>query len=232
MLSDPTTRVTVLSANPDSFFFKANILIDQEGRARIADFGLLTTTICSATSSSSAGAGTRRWMSPELLDPNLFGSEDNGPTKGSDCYALGMVIFEVVSGQVPFSVYGDGFVLLKVIEGEHPGRPQGPEGVWFTDELWEMLKLCWSHQPKNRPTIGVVLEHLERASTTWQPLPPRAGGDVVTVAGSESYSTATRPCMFPYFVQDLLLTFNQSLQQIRQSRSSSTISQRITSRRM
>jgi len=152
-------------------------------------------------------------MSPELLDPTLFGSEDSGPTKGSDCYALGVVIFEVVSGEVPFSMYGDGFVLLKVIEGERPGRPQGAEGAWFTDELWEMLELCWSRQPKNRPTIEVVLEHLERASTTWQPLPPRTDDDVVTVTltGGESYSTMSRPCMFPHFVQDLLLTFNQSL---------------------
>jgi len=37
-------------------------------------------------------------MSPELLDPERFGmpkSEDNRPTKLSDCYAIGMVIYEV-----------------------------------------------------------------------------------------------------------------------------------------
>ena len=37
-------------------------------------------------------------MSPELLDPDGFGipeSEDNRPTRQSDCYALGMVIYEV-----------------------------------------------------------------------------------------------------------------------------------------
>jgi len=37
-------------------------------------------------------------MSPELLDPERFGmpeSEDNRPTRESDCYALGMVIYEV-----------------------------------------------------------------------------------------------------------------------------------------
>ena len=42
--------------------------------------------------------GTYRWMSPELLDPDRFGmpqSEENRPTKLSDCYALGMVIYEV-----------------------------------------------------------------------------------------------------------------------------------------
>jgi len=42
--------------------------------------------------------GTYWWMSPELLDPERFGMpepEDNRPTKQSDCYALGMVIYEV-----------------------------------------------------------------------------------------------------------------------------------------
>jgi hypothetical protein len=37
-------------------------------------------------------------MSPELLHPEMFGvpqSEDNKPTRQSDCYALGMVIYEV-----------------------------------------------------------------------------------------------------------------------------------------
>ena len=37
-------------------------------------------------------------MSPELLDPERFGipeSEDTRPTRQSDCYALGMVVYEV-----------------------------------------------------------------------------------------------------------------------------------------
>jgi len=34
-------------------------------------------------------------MSPELLDPERFGSSDDRPTKQSDCYALGMVVYEV-----------------------------------------------------------------------------------------------------------------------------------------
>ena len=39
--------------------------------------------------------GTSRWMSPELLVPEQFGIEDDRPTRQSDCYALGMVIYEV-----------------------------------------------------------------------------------------------------------------------------------------
>ena len=38
---------------------------------------------------------TIRWTSPELLDPERFGSEGDRPTRGSDCYAFGMVIYEV-----------------------------------------------------------------------------------------------------------------------------------------
>ena len=36
-----------------------------------------------------------RWMSPELLDPERFGSCDGRPTKQSDCYALGTAVYEV-----------------------------------------------------------------------------------------------------------------------------------------
>jgi len=96
-----------------TLFTKANILVNKERRACIADFGLSTITgiatraaagvsraslISNDTLMSFTGGGTRRWMSPELLDPERFGmpeSEGNRPTRQSDCYALGMVIYEV-----------------------------------------------------------------------------------------------------------------------------------------
>jgi serine/threonine protein kinase len=57
-----------------------------------------TSLISNDTLMSFTSGGTRRWMSPELLDPELFGipkSEGDRPTRQSDCYALGMVIYEV-----------------------------------------------------------------------------------------------------------------------------------------
>ena len=158
-----------------ALFIKLNILIDQDGRARLADFGLLIIVSDSTyhtSSSTPKSAGTTRWMSPELLDPVRFGREDGRATKESDCYALGMVILEVLSGKPPFSGDGGFIVMRKVIEGERPGRPEGKEKVWFTDELWEILEQCWLPQPERRPAIDAVLECLERGSTVWQPLPP------------------------------------------------------------
>ena len=98
-------------------------------------------------------------MSPELIAPQRFGLEKSRPTKSSDCYALGMVIYETISRHPPFHTSTDLTVFLKVLEGEHPIREVG-----FKDSLWEMLVLCWTPQPDARPSIGDVLHCLERVS--------------------------------------------------------------------
>ena len=93
---------------------KANILINRDKRACIADFGLVTITgviprvaardsqtslVSDESLMSFTSGGTYRWMSPELLDPEWFEipqSEDGvRPTIQSDCYAFGMVVYEV-----------------------------------------------------------------------------------------------------------------------------------------
>ena len=177
-----------------ALFIKLNILIDQDGRARLADFGLLIIVSDSTyhtSSSTPKSAGTTRWMSPELLDPVRFGREDGRATKDSDCYALGMVILEVLSGKPPFSGDGGLVVMRKVIEGERPGRPEGKEEVWFTDDLWEILEQCWLPQPERRPAIEAVLECLERGSTVWQPLPPDSDDHAQSDSGDQSDFTSS-----------------------------------------
>ena len=76
---------------------QANILVDSIGVARVADFGLMTMTDLSTLVLSETvvfSGGTLSWMSPELLDPPRF-SSDGCPTRESDCYALGLVVYEV-----------------------------------------------------------------------------------------------------------------------------------------
>ena len=141
---------------------KANILIDETYHARLADFGLLTiiseTTNLAVPSSSFRDGGTCRWMSPELVDEFGVGRR----TEHSDCYAFGMVIYEVLSGELPFSSYADLVVILKVAAGRRPERPQGLEGMWFTDDIWSVLEHCWDPVPGNRPSIPEVLRSLKK----------------------------------------------------------------------
>jgi len=166
---------------------KANVLVDETGRALLTDFGLLTiisdpTNLLS--SSSYTQGGTARWMSPERIAPQKFGCKDGRPTKPSDCYALGMVVYEAISGNLPFHKCTDIAVFMKVVEGEHP-----PRGPGFTKSLWEMLELCWTAQPNNRPSIEEVLQCLEMASTLSEPHSP--GADDAIDDGGDSWDPTT-----------------------------------------
>jgi len=173
-------QMLIVAPPPNVLFIiiKANILIDKDRHARLADFGLLTVTSDSTdftASNSHVTGGTTRWMSPEILNPDMFGLKDSRPTKESDCYALGMVVLEVLSGRPPFTPDKDFIVMRKVIDGERPRRPEGSEGAWFTDDLWGMLELCWATLPEGRPSTEVVFECLERVSETWEASFKRVG---------------------------------------------------------
>jgi len=199
--------ILVLNSTPPSktLFIKLNILIDQDGCARLADFGLLMIVSDSTyhtSSSTPKSGGTTRWTGPELLYPDQFGGGDGRMTKESDCYALGMVILEVLSGKPPFPGDSNLIVITKVINGERPEKPQGREEVWFTDDLWEILEQCWLPQPERRPAIDAVLQCLERDSMAWQPLPPDSDDHVQSDSHDQSDFTSSHdssigPSAFP-----------------------------------
>lgn len=70
--------------------------MNSDFRAVLADFGLVSLLVASAlTTMATTGVGTVRWMAPELLVPEEYGFEHSHPSKESDVYAFGMVIYEV-----------------------------------------------------------------------------------------------------------------------------------------
>jgi len=171
---------------------QANVLVDETGRALLTDFGLLTiisdpTNLLS--SSSYTQGGTARWMSPERIAPQKFGCKDGRPTKPSDCYALGMVVYETISGNVPFHKCSDIAVFMKVVEGERPPRgPRFRKSLWGKS-LWGVLELCWTAQPNDRPSIEDVLWHLELASNLPE-LPFPAVDEAMDGGGDDRDQTA------------------------------------------
>ena len=173
---------------------KDSILVDQTGRACLADFGLLRIASDGTkmtTSDSFLRGGTYRWMSPELFYPEKFGLKDSRQTRQSDCYALGMVVYEVLSGREPFFRHHKYTAIAKILEGERPGRPGGEEGVWFADDLWSTLERCWEASPSGRPSVEDVLQCLEHVSMSWTPPFHTAAGSPTTnlLAGNSESST-------------------------------------------
>lgn len=142
-----------------SWFLKTNILIDEAGNTRLADSGLLKIVSDPANllpSSSHVQAGAIRWMSPELIFPQRFGLEKSRPTKYSDCYALGMVIYETLSGNLPFYEHANVIVLVKLMGDERPTRE-----AMFPEHVWNMLERCWRSKPSDRPSVWGVLQCLQ-----------------------------------------------------------------------
>jgi serine/threonine protein kinase len=146
---------------------KANILIDQSGHARLADFGLLT-IITDPTnpfaSSSYTQGGTARWMSPELIDPQRFGLKGSRPTRSSDCYALGMVIYETISGNLPFHEHTDLTVFVKVLEGR-ASSPRGEVQGGPVEDARTVLGVS-TEQPSDHRKCSPVFGATERNPAT------------------------------------------------------------------
>ena len=169
---------------------KTNILIDNNSRAQLAEFSLSMITADQLTDKSSPASGGKfRWMSPELLHPESFGLNESRRTKESDCYALGMVIYEVLSGQMPFAKYHDVRAMSKVLEGERPRRPQGERGKLFTNNIWGMLELCWKPQPRDRISASAVLLRLEEHPPLLMPS-PNVDGDAETDSDEQQESSS------------------------------------------
>jgi len=72
-----------------------NIMVDREGNVRIMDFGIARMMKDSALTEEGAIIGTPDYMSPEQVD----GKEAD---QRADLYSLGVIIFEMVTGRVPF----------------------------------------------------------------------------------------------------------------------------------
>ena len=111
-------------------------------------------------------------MSPELFDPERLGLKNSHRTESSDCYPLGMVVYEVLSRRVPFHRYVKFVVPGKVVGGKRPERPVGTEGQWFTDgveDIGTLLDTPARETPGNRGRTPVSGENFGVSDAAFPP---------------------------------------------------------------
>jgi len=156
-----------------------NVLVDDEGHPRVMDFGLsydlgeptLDTT-------SMMFCGNVRWLAPERLDPEHFGlSSSASRSTASDVYALGMLIYEVFSGKIPFFETKYNVPLVgRIKDGERPSHPGDLARPGLSDDLWIFVCKCWEGKWSDRPDAKELEVVVQRACWDLNARRPRERG--------------------------------------------------------
>jgi serine/threonine protein kinase/Tfp pilus assembly protein PilF len=146
-----------------------NVMIDREGNARIMDFGIARSLAAKGMTGAGVIIGTPEYMSPEQVD----GKEAD---QRSDIYSLGIILFEMLTGRLPF----EGDTPLSVAVKQKSERPPDPKNLnaQIPDELGRIILKCLEKPKEKRyHSAEVVMTDLARIEkgfpTTSQPLPIR-----------------------------------------------------------
>jgi serine/threonine protein kinase len=135
----------------------SNILIDERGQAHLTDFGLARLVKAGeSTMSAEVMLGTPHYISPEQAQ----GGIDLGP--GTDVYSLGIVLYEMVTGQVPFA----GETSYAIIHHHIYMPPPAPRSINpnISPEVERVLLRALAKNPEERyATPGELIEDYRRA---------------------------------------------------------------------
>ncbi|CAE6439704.1 unnamed protein product [Rhizoctonia solani] len=130
-----------------------NILVSVDGHAKLAGFGnsVLREIASHYTDGKDFATLSMRWIAPEVLQGTATKNE------AVDVYALGLTILEILTGKIPFINDSDQEVIIKILNYIIPSRPRELDSQ---DELWGLLKQCWSSNPSSRPSAAEIHSRL------------------------------------------------------------------------
>ena len=133
----------------------ANVLLDGEGRARIADFGLSKLE----TGLSTLGQRTKdlQWMAPEVL----MSLDNRAFTKAADVYSFGVVVWEILTGKAPYAGKKLSEISKKITSYEHEEIPMD-----MPEHYQQLLRNCWRKDRWSRPTMSDIVLQLREYQMT------------------------------------------------------------------
>jgi serine/threonine-protein kinase len=141
----------------------ANILLDQEGNAKLADFGIASSTAGERMTATGAAIGSPHYISPEQVSGAVA-------TPRSDVYALGVVLYELLTERKPFE--GGNATMIAIAHIDQ--LPESPLSIDPTlDPAVDGLVMrCLAKDPQDRFEDGCRLaDAIDRVRAGEAPLP-------------------------------------------------------------
>ena len=126
-----------------------NILLDDNLLPKICDFGLSRFT--KEHNVMSLEIGTPRWMAPEIFESTNY-------TNKVDIYSYGIVMWEMLTNDVPFKGMTPIQIAFKITKDN--SRPEFPPNA--PRPLKSLIQKCWDRDPNKRPTFSQIYNFLLR----------------------------------------------------------------------
>jgi eukaryotic-like serine/threonine-protein kinase len=161
-----------------------NVLIDEEGRAKVTDFGIALGLEAEGLTAVGRVVGTTDYVSPE----QAMGQDVSGQ---SDVYSLGIVLYEMLTGEVPFKGDSSVSVAMKQVREGLPDVQRRRPGV--SAALASVLERATAKELRNRySSMAEFVADLEQVLTYETARAGEATGEATAVLSQLPGGSATR----------------------------------------
>ena len=189
-----------------------NVMLTSEGHPKILDFGLAVLLSGGKATGRITQSGTIVGSIPYMAPEQLFGEADDTRT---DVYALGVLLFEMVTGQRPFNKDRPEALMFAIINNAAPAvrsiRPDAPA------DLDRLLADCLQKEPARRPaSAALVGEALRRIQSGSHVQPPwLVAGDAIRAIAVLALRNVSQDPAQEYFADGMTEAIISDLAHIR-----------------